>query len=211
MSDLQRLMKGVHFSALKHRQQRRKDTEQTPYINHPISVANRLQLVGVTNVNILLTALLHDTIEDTATTYEEIEKEFGVEVANMVKECTDNKSLDKVTRKRLQISHAKEISAGARLVKMADKLDNSSGLATDPPAKWKKSEVDGCALWSYCVCKNLYFNEEINASNPSLVKPAQELENQLMSVFKHWEFQDLSEDQLTEGLNKYYTEINDSD
>lgn len=203
-------MEGVHFSAAKHTNQRRKNPNQDPYINHPISVAKRLTDSGVTDLNVLLAALLHDTIEDTATSYSEIKEKFGEAVAKIVNECTDDKSLPKEVRKKLQISHAKEISLEAKLVKMADKLDNTTGLAYDPPSGWKTSEVEGCALWSYCVCRNLRFMDEEETKNP-LTESVKTLSTHLDKVFSFWNFASLSEEQLVNCLEKYYNEINHSD
>jgi guanosine-3',5'-bis(diphosphate) 3'-pyrophosphohydrolase len=97
------LLKALRFAAEKHRDQRRKGTNSSPYINHPIEVAETLARSGVSDPVILQAAILHDTIEDTETTPEEIEREFGADVRKMVEEVTDDKSLPKAERKRLQI------------------------------------------------------------------------------------------------------------
>src|SRR5258706_6496950 len=110
MSELEtvtQILKALHFAADKHRDQRRKDEEASPYINHPIEVAELLARVGgVTDLVTLQGAILHDTIEDTDTTPEELERQFGSEVRRVVEEVTDDKSLPKADRKRLQIEHA---------------------------------------------------------------------------------------------------------
>lgn len=101
---IQDLMKCVNFCAIKHRFQKRKDPEGTPYINHPIGVANILvEEGGVTDPDVIMAALLHDTVEDTDTTLDEIEKQFGTKIRGIVCEVTDNKSLSKETRKVLQV------------------------------------------------------------------------------------------------------------
>lgn len=98
------LLKAADFAAKKHKNQRRKDSEQSPYINHPIGVAHILtEEGGVKDVSVLITALLHDTVEDTDTSFEEIELHFGREVADLVAEVTDDKSLPYGERKRLQV------------------------------------------------------------------------------------------------------------
>ncbi|XP_074863395.1 guanosine-3',5'-bis(diphosphate) 3'-pyrophosphohydrolase MESH1 isoform X1 [Carettochelys insculpta] len=128
-SEAARLLEAAHFAARKHRGQRRKDPERTPYVNHPIGVARILsQEAGVTDIAVLQAALLHDTVEDTDTTFAEIEAHFGEEVRHIVEEVTDDKTLPKVERKRLQIEHAPHSSRGAKLVKLADKLDNLRDL-----------------------------------------------------------------------------------
>ena len=131
------LLKALSFAAHKHRDQRRKDAEASPYINHPIALAEVLAGEGgVADLEVLAAALLHDTIEDTATTLEELREHFGARIAAMVAEDTDDKDLPKADRKRLQIEHAAVISPGAKLVKLADKICNLRDVAGRPPAKW---------------------------------------------------------------------------
>ena len=135
--DLALLLKALAFAAHKHRDQRRKDAEASPYINHPIALAEVLAGEGgVTDLEVLAAALLHDTIEDTATTPEELQEHFGERIAGMVAEVTDDKNLPKAERKRLQIEHAAGVSPGAKLVKLADKICNLRDVAVRPPAKW---------------------------------------------------------------------------
>lgn len=81
-------------------------------------------------------AILHDTVEDTETTFDEIEQEFGVNVKNIVVEVTDDKSLPYSERKRLQIVHAKDSTYQAKLVKLADKLYNLRDLQSCIPDGW---------------------------------------------------------------------------
>jgi GTP diphosphokinase / guanosine-3',5'-bis(diphosphate) 3'-diphosphatase len=111
--------------------------DASAYINHPIALANVLANdVGITDVTTLVAALLHDTIEDTDTTQAEVEAEFGPAVAAVVGEVTDDKSLPKHERKRLQVEHAAHISTPAKLVKLADKICNLRDVAGAPPADW---------------------------------------------------------------------------
>jgi guanosine-3',5'-bis(diphosphate) 3'-pyrophosphohydrolase len=125
------LLRAASFAAHKHRDQRRKDVEASPYINHPIAVATVLAIEGgVTDEPILVAALLHDTVEDTATTFEELEQEFGRDVAELVREMTDDKSLDKDVRKQLQIAHAPAASSPAKQIKIADKICNIRDIST---------------------------------------------------------------------------------
>src|SRR3954463_12188274 len=134
-SGLALLLKALAFAAHKHRDQRRKDAQASPYINHPIALADVLvNEAAVTDVEVLCAALLHDTIEDTETTPEELEREFGREIAEIVIELTDNKMLKKRTRKRMQIAHAASASREAKLVKLADKICNLRDVTARPPA-----------------------------------------------------------------------------
>jgi guanosine-3',5'-bis(diphosphate) 3'-pyrophosphohydrolase len=131
------ILKALEFAALKHRDQRRKDALASPYINHPIALANVLtQEGGVSDPVVLAAALLHDTVEDTQTTPSELREYFGERIAGIVEEVTDDKNLPKAERKRLQIEHAAQISREAKLVKLADKICNVRDVANHPPAKW---------------------------------------------------------------------------
>jgi guanosine-3',5'-bis(diphosphate) 3'-pyrophosphohydrolase len=136
-NDVTRLLEAIRFAAEKHRDQRRKDKEASPYINHPIALASLLTTVGgVTDLAVLQAALLHDTIEDTDTTYEELVEHFGRKVADIVMEVTDDKLLEKPRRKALQIEHAPHASREAALVKLADKTCNLRDVASSPPEGW---------------------------------------------------------------------------
>ena len=117
------VLRAAAFAARKHRDQRRRDASGSPYVNHPIALANILcSEAGIEDPITLAAALLHDTIEDTETAEEELRGEFGDEVASTVMELTDVKWLGKIARKRLQISRAGRASHRAKLVKIADKI-----------------------------------------------------------------------------------------
>lgn len=149
------LIGAIAFAADKHRNQRRKDDEASPYINHPIALANVLaNEAGVDDVRVLMAAVLHDTIEDTETTEQDLLRLFGKDVADIVMEVTDDKTLPKAERKRLQVEHAAHISRRAKLVKLADKICNLRDIVQNPPADlpierkeeyfdWAKAVVDG--------------------------------------------------------------------
>jgi guanosine-3',5'-bis(diphosphate) 3'-pyrophosphohydrolase len=131
------LFQALTFAATKHRDQRRKDAEASPYINHPIAVAQVLSVeAGIHDEPTLLAAILHDTVEDTETNFEELERKFGVEVASLVREVTDDKSLPKDERKRRQIEHAAGASDKAKRLKIADKICNVRDVTHNPPEKW---------------------------------------------------------------------------
>ena len=145
-------LKALDFAAKKHRHQRRKDKTKTPYINHPIDVANiLLNEAGITDESVLIAALLHDTVEDTDTTFEEIETRFGGVIRDIVDEVTDDKSLPKATRKQLQIEHAPHLSDRARLVKLADKISNIRDTANSPPDGWPPSRINEYLDWGKAV------------------------------------------------------------
>lgn len=133
----QLIVDALGFAAHKHRDQRRKDREASPYINHPIALMRVLSLeAGVTDPRVLAAALLHDTVEDTETSPEELELRFGPEIRALVMEVTDDKSLPKAERKRQQVLHAGVASEGARLVKLADKICNLRDVVSSPPSGW---------------------------------------------------------------------------
>ncbi len=132
-----RLFAALRFAAGKHRDQHRKDAGASPYINHPIAVAEILTRVGgVTDVAVLQAAVVHDTIEDTETTEGELEREFGADVAALVVEMTDDKSRPSPERKQLQVEHAPRMSDRAKLIKVADKICNVVDVTHAPPASW---------------------------------------------------------------------------
>ena len=148
--------RALDFAARKHRNQRRKGASAEPYINHPAEVARLVaEATGGRPLAVLLAALLHDTVEDTQTTLDELEREFGKDVAALVAEVTDDKRLPKAERKRLQVEHAGAKSRGAKLIKIADKTSNLRSLLESPPTdwdlqrrreyfEWAKRVVEGC-------------------------------------------------------------------
>jgi len=138
--DFSLLIKAVAFAATKHKKQRRKDVDASPYINHPIALADVLANEGgVLDVNVLCAAVLHDTVEDTKTTEQELIDSFGAKIASIVMEVTDDKSLDKAERKLMQIEHSAHASKEAKLVKLADKICNLRDILEHPPKNWEAS------------------------------------------------------------------------
>jgi guanosine-3',5'-bis(diphosphate) 3'-pyrophosphohydrolase len=155
-SDLKLLLKALDFASRKHKDQRRKDKEASPYINHPIFLASILCNEGhVSDAETICGALLHDTIEDTATTPEELSAEFGPAIRDIVLEVTDDKSLDKAERKRRQIEHAAHVSSKAKLVKLADKIANLRDLVNSPPEKWDQERRRQYFEWAKQVVDQL--------------------------------------------------------
>jgi guanosine-3',5'-bis(diphosphate) 3'-pyrophosphohydrolase len=137
---LAKLILAAAFAARKHKTQKRKDGVE-PYINHPLEVAEILSKIGgVEDEDILVAAILHDTIEDTNTTEEEILCLFGQKVCEYVKEVTDDKSLSREVRKWLQVEKASKLSAGAKQIKIADKISNLCAIMDSPPKDWSLEE-----------------------------------------------------------------------
>lgn len=155
-SALMSLIDAVAFAAQKHRDQRRKDHHASPYINHPIALAHVLALeANVTDRVVLTAAVLHDTIEDTGVTGAELAERFGADVARVVEEVSDDKSLSRERRKLLQIEHARHLSKPARLVKLADKICNLRDVASNPPKDWSLERRREYFDWARLVIDGL--------------------------------------------------------
>lgn len=150
------MLRALTYAADKHRDQRRKGAGAVPYINHPIAVAEMLWRVGgVRDAAVIAAAILHDTVEDTDATPDEIERLFGHEVRELVAEVTDDKSLEKAERKRLQIEHAPHLSPGAQQIKLADKIANVADVAFAPPPDWPHERRTAYLAWSDHVVAGL--------------------------------------------------------
>ena len=161
--EMSSILAAVHLSADKHRSQRRKDAQATPYINHPIEVADLLWRIGnVRDIAVIVAALLHDIIEDTKTTPDEIESRLGKRVSSLVLEVTDDKRLPKSDRKRLQIEHAPHLTDGAKQIKLADKICNVRDVADSPPKDWDVQRRRDYLNWAEKVVEGL------RGSNPPL-------------------------------------------
>ncbi len=144
-----RIFRAAVFAAHKHKGQIRKNTGGSPYINHPLRVAEVLSAEGgVEEEPVLVAALLHDTVEDTSATLAEIEAEFGADIAGFVDEVTDDKGLPDHERKELQVVHAPHLSRQAKLIKIADKICNVRDIAADPPAGWKRQRRAEYVDWA---------------------------------------------------------------
>ncbi len=162
---LKKIASALVFAADKHRNHRRKDIGQTPYINHPIDLIDvLLNEADVTDTDVLIAAILHDTVEDTDTCFEEIEQAFGTHVSKMVREVTDNKRLRKEKRKQLQIEHAAGASHGAKLIKLADKICNLRDMVAAPPAGWDLERRREYFDWCLAVV------DQMRGTHPTLEK-----------------------------------------
>ncbi len=150
--DLARLLQAASFAADKHRDQRRQDADATPYINHPLDVARILAEAGVEDVEVLMAGILHDTIEDTNTTAGELREHFGERICGLVLEVTDDKSLEKLERKRLQVVNAPAKSGDAKMIKIADKLANLRDFKS-PPVGWSDARIGAYIQFSQMVAR----------------------------------------------------------
>ncbi|MEK7991011.1 MAG: HD domain-containing protein [Thiotrichaceae bacterium] len=179
---------ALQFSANKHRHQKRRDAEATPYIHHPIQVAKILWDTGkIQDEAVLAAALLHDTLEDTDTQADELESIFGTEILGLVKEVSDDKSLPKSERKRLQIAHATTISSQAKLIKLADKIANIQDIGQAPPTGWSTERRLEYLDWGEKVVQGLrgsnaaleaYFDETVKAVREQLTTPDLEMKQE---------------------------------
>jgi (p)ppGpp synthase/HD superfamily hydrolase len=154
--EVHRILNATEFAAGRHQNQARRNKEHTPYIVHPLHVAHHLLMTGhIYDADILMAALLHDTIEDTETTLDELRSHFGYKVQHLVDELTDDKQLKKEERKRIQIQKASDISLEAALIMLADKLSNLSDILESPPIGWDEERTTHYFLWAQEVIKNL--------------------------------------------------------
>jgi guanosine-3',5'-bis(diphosphate) 3'-pyrophosphohydrolase len=151
--ELQLVFRAATFAAHKHKRQTRKG-DGAPYIQHPLAVADVLAQAGITDAETLAAALLHDTVEDTETTPEELEAAFGPRVRRIVMDVTDDKALPKAERKRLQVAHAPHLAQDSKLVKLADKIANIRDLV-HAPSPWNVEVTQGYVLWGREVCRGL--------------------------------------------------------
>ena len=172
------ILKALQYAAEKHSSQRRKDTQGSPYINHPIEVTEILWRIGeVRDTALLLASILHDTIEDTDATPEEIKAKFGEEVLSIVLEVTDDKNLLKVVRKQRQVETAPHKSPKAKMLKVADKISNVQDIISTPPKDWSLERRQEYVLWSERVVAGLrgvnqkleYYYDDLLASGKRIL------------------------------------------
>ena len=157
------ILRAAAFAAGRHREQRLKGADESPYINHPFAVASSLcDEGGVDDAELLAAALLHDTIEDTGTTEKELRAAFGRRIAGIVAEVTDDKTLSKVERKRIQLDNAALVSQDAQQLKIADKLCNLRDILSSPPADWPLFRKRQYFDWAKAVV------DQVRDSNPRL-------------------------------------------
>lgn len=149
MTDLQNFLRAAAFAARKHRLQKWRDVEASPYINHSIAVAAILANDGeVTDPVTLVAAVLHDTLEDTETTPEELAIAFSLTIRDLVQELTDDKRLPKPERKARQVAGAPHLSARAKLIRIADKIANVRDVTHHPPVHWELARRQTYLAWT---------------------------------------------------------------
>ncbi len=146
---VRRILAAARFAAEKHAQQKRKGAAGEPYFNHLLEVA---ELVAASSdrldVELLMAAFLHDTVEDTGVKLQELETRFGNDVAGLVAEVTDDKSLPKEIRKQLQVQNAPKKSERAQTIKLADKISNLRSILASPPAGWDRERKQQYFEWA---------------------------------------------------------------
>ena len=158
--------RALDFAARKHVHQRRKGELAEPYVNHLSDVARLLaEATKGEDIAVVIAGLLHDTIEDTDTTSAELAKEFGPEIAELVGEVTDDKTLPKAERKRLQVETAPQKSPRARMIKLADKTSNLHSMIASPPKDWSLERRRDYIDWATevaagCRGVNAYLEQE---------------------------------------------------
>lgn len=144
--------RAADFAARRHVSQRRKGAAREPYVNHLAEVAALLaETVEEPDAWLVAAGWLHDTIEDTDTTHDELARLFGSKVADLVAEVSDDKSLPKAERKRLQVERAPHKSPDAKAIKIADKISNLRSLAASPPDDWDRVRVLDYVAWAESV------------------------------------------------------------
>lgn len=181
--DLEKLLKAIEYSAKKHEGQIRKDAEKTPYIIHPIGVTELVWEVGnIRSVNVLISALLHDSLEDTDATENEIETLFGSRVLYTVKEVTNDPNLSGQENKKRQVDHARMMSLDGQLVKLADRLYNVKDLKSPPPS-WSKKKVDEYYGWGEKLLAELKgTNEDLELALQKLITAHKEKKSEDKSI-----------------------------
>lgn len=178
-NDLSLILQAASFAAEKHKSQRRRNKEASPYINHPIAVAEILWQVGqVRDIPVLVAAILHDTIEDTETSPAEIETLFGPQILKLVQEVSDDKNKPKLERKRLQIESTPHKTHGAKLIKLGDKISNIHDITESPPASWSLERKLNYLDWTEQVIAGLrgtnaaleaYYDQFLNKARTELL------------------------------------------
>jgi guanosine-3',5'-bis(diphosphate) 3'-pyrophosphohydrolase len=156
MEPVQQVLDAAQYAAVKHAGQKRKGEAAEPYINHLIEVAHLVSAAHVEpDPNVVVAAFLHDVIEDAGVTASELKERFGPDVTSPVLDVTDDKSLPKQERKRLQVEHAPKLSVRAQTIKLADKISNLRSILSSPPANWDYERKKRYFEWAKQVVDGL--------------------------------------------------------
>ncbi len=188
--DIKRILEATRFAAHKHKDQRRKDHAASPYIVHPIAAAELLIEAGVTDEDTVIAAILHDTIEDTETTRDEIAEQFGEEIGALVEEVTVIDTGVKKVDKQREIDDASLLSTKAALVRTADKICNMRDVLTDTPKGWSEERRNYYFIWAQKVLKaanaqNSYLQEALReVISKGEVKFSTDLSVETVYIFK---------------------------
>ncbi len=154
--DVALVMRAAQFASVRHANQRRKGRDQEPYVNHLIEVVAHLAQSARCDDTVLLAAgFLHDTVEDTDTTTAELVQLFGSDIARMVAEVTDDKTLRKDARKRQQIDTITSKSTGAKFLTIADKTANVASIVRSPPMDWTRHRMAEYGDWAENVVSQI--------------------------------------------------------
>ena len=198
--NIQLLIEAMNFATIKHKMQKRKTGES--YIIHPVEVCKILKDAGITDVKILCGALLHDTVEDTDTTFEEIEEKFGKEIADYVREATDDRTVNKYMRKKQQVEKVQKASFGGKMIKVGDKIHNVSCLVNTIPCPFTPyTNAQGYIVW----CKKVV--DQARGLNPILDKQFDDLLKQEIVMEDGKKYPAFPEGDFEEELEKYYQSI----
>ena len=152
LAPLRLVSEAAELAARRHNGMARKGRGNEPYINHLAEVANLLALVtDGADAELVAAGWLHDTIEDTETTREELAGKFSARVASLVVECTDDMSLDKPVRRQKQVEDAPHKSPSARLIKIADKISNIRARILQGPSAAEREDLLDYVNWAELV------------------------------------------------------------
>jgi GTP diphosphokinase / guanosine-3',5'-bis(diphosphate) 3'-diphosphatase len=179
--EIQTILSAAHYAAQKHANQKRKGAAAEPYLNHLIEVAHLVSTaLSEPDANLVAAALLHDVIEDAGVTSPELIERFGQDVAALIVEMTDDKSLPKEERKQLQIEHALKLSVRAQTIKLADKISNLRTILSSPPTNWSLERNRDFFAWAKRVVDGLSApNPVLKAEFENTVKRLGELHSRL--------------------------------
>jgi|SRR5579871_2189024 len=156
LQSIRTILDAANFAAGKHSAQKRKGAAGEPYVNHLLEVAHLVSTaLAEPDTNLIMAALLHDVVEDCAVTKEELAERFGSDVAELVAEVTDDKSLPKAERKRLQVINAPKKSTRAQMIKLADKISNLRAILNSPPEGWNVERQREYFQWAKQVVEGL--------------------------------------------------------
>ncbi len=149
LSGIRLVSEAAELAARRHNGMRRKGRSDEPYINHLAEVANLLSAATEgADAELVAAGWLHDTIEDTETTHDELAQRFGLRVAALVEEVTDDMSLEKRERRQRQIEDAPKKSASAKLIKIADKISNIRARMLPEPSKEQRDDLADYLAWA---------------------------------------------------------------